>query len=636
VTMRLLAGLLGPGPTLPLHLPAHGRGRGLDRVSRRPWLAAQPARWDLPELSLDRRALEAEGAGGGCPGECAWPLRRLTIAVRCEMGFKRLLQAALLALAPPGSRVLLPATFTAKLLHGLAFFAQLRRCLFRPAFRSRHPRFVATNRRPAWMERGAGAAGSRGGPFVLVHPPIRGLAETWRVASPWPNRRKLAGAGRWAPRGPFRPLRGCQRSCLRSGLGGRGGRGCGKSLQQRPPAVWARARGACLQGQRVEPESAVGVLALAADLQPQCPVARPPWRRPSASLQQSRARASLQRALGIAARLRGTAGDSWPAGRRQSGSRFRLVAEHGRLGLNRPGGRRRLSERGVNRRAAFAEPGCLHLLSGQVPPAAVEVGACPSAQPVGRVPGRCARCRPFSASRCRWWPRPEAAPLAWPGVLTSEAVPWPKAWAAGRPNPLFLSRRAFPLLIPGERIDQGRAEWLQEQRRLLAGSESADSREVLWSEGRWPWRWKAWRIDSDPHTGFKWCSQVLALELACLGFCDQYVGLYGGLVLMAFGVDDSWRIEYGPCRLRCGTAGWLEMVDVTGTVQHPGSGTLEGRRLRWQRNGDFAIENLHIQAGQARRLHLLPPIRDRVLLEVGGTLSAVVQVVWRALQLAAR
>ncbi|MCT0202753.1 precorrin-6Y C5,15-methyltransferase subunit CbiT [Synechococcus sp. CS-602] len=47
----------------------------------------------------------------------------------------------------------------------------------------------------------------------------------------------------------------------------------------------------------------------------------------------------------------------------------------------------------------------------------------------------------------------------------------------------------------------------------------------------------------------------------------------------------------------------------------------------------FAIENLHIQAGQAPDdLHLLPPHPDRVLLEVGRPLSAVLHVVWRALQ----
>ncbi|MCT0211357.1 MAG: precorrin-6Y C5,15-methyltransferase (decarboxylating) subunit CbiT [Cyanobium sp.] len=47
----------------------------------------------------------------------------------------------------------------------------------------------------------------------------------------------------------------------------------------------------------------------------------------------------------------------------------------------------------------------------------------------------------------------------------------------------------------------------------------------------------------------------------------------------------------------------------------------------------FGIPNLHIHAGQAPEdLGLLPPHPDRVLLEVGRPLAAVLQSVWTALQ----
>jgi len=47
----------------------------------------------------------------------------------------------------------------------------------------------------------------------------------------------------------------------------------------------------------------------------------------------------------------------------------------------------------------------------------------------------------------------------------------------------------------------------------------------------------------------------------------------------------------------------------------------------------FGIANLHIHAGQAPDdLHILPPRPDRVLLEVGRPLNAVLNAVWSALQ----
>jgi len=66
--------------------------------------------------------------------------------------------------------------------------------------------------------------------------------------------------------------------------------------------------------------------------------------------------------------------------------------------------------------------------------------------------------------------------LAWRS--DSEAVPLAQAVGRLAAEPLCPYPPGIPLLIPGERIDQGRAEWLQEQRRLWPG-QIADSVKVV-------------------------------------------------------------------------------------------------------------------------------------------------------------
>ncbi len=108
---RLLRGDGG----LALHLPAHGRGRALAPELRR-LLRLPPACWDLPELPALGGPLEPEGAVAEAQEACA----KLLGADRCWFGVNGasgLLQAAALALAPPGSRLLLPRNLHRSLLH---------------------------------------------------------------------------------------------------------------------------------------------------------------------------------------------------------------------------------------------------------------------------------------------------------------------------------------------------------------------------------------------------------------------------------------------------------------------------------------------------------------------------------------
>ncbi|MFM7267698.1 MAG: lysine decarboxylase, partial [Cyanobium sp.] len=107
--------LLGGRGGLALHLPAHGRGRALAPELRR-LLHLPPARWDLPELPALGGPLEPHGAVAEAQEACA----NLLGADRCWFGVNGasgLLQAAALAVAPPGSRLLLPRNLHRSLLH---------------------------------------------------------------------------------------------------------------------------------------------------------------------------------------------------------------------------------------------------------------------------------------------------------------------------------------------------------------------------------------------------------------------------------------------------------------------------------------------------------------------------------------
>ncbi len=110
----LLAALRQNAP-LPLHLPSHGRGAALAPELRR-LLRQRPGSWDLPELPAFGGPLESEGA-------VAEAQRRAATALGADAcwfgvnGASGLLQAALLGLCPPGSRVLLPRNLHRSLLH---------------------------------------------------------------------------------------------------------------------------------------------------------------------------------------------------------------------------------------------------------------------------------------------------------------------------------------------------------------------------------------------------------------------------------------------------------------------------------------------------------------------------------------
>ncbi|WP_414026947.1 hypothetical protein [Cyanobium sp. ATX-6F1] len=152
---------------------------------------------------------------------------------------------------------------------------------------------------------------------------------------------------------------------------------------------------------------------------------------------------------------------------------LRLVLHAAALGIQGLDADQWLLERGVI--AELPEPGCLTFCLGLRPqPADPPVGE--AAQAVG------ARTRghplpAFSAPPLPLVAEPELAPaVAW----RARAEPVPLAQAAGRlaAEPLCPYPPGIPLLIPGERIDAERADWLRRQRALWPG-QIADTVSVL-------------------------------------------------------------------------------------------------------------------------------------------------------------
>jgi lysine decarboxylase len=136
-----------------------------------------------------------------------------------------------------------------------------------------------------------------------------------------------------------------------------------------------------------------------------------------------------------------------------------LTAPLGFSGLEADGW---LLERGVV--AELPEPGCLTFLLGQDPPAALE----------RLLPRRLAELRMALAAD----PLPPFSPPPLPLVASPE-LPLGVAWRAPRTllpltqavgglaaEPLCPYPPGIPLLIPGERIDAARADWLERQRPL--------------------------------------------------------------------------------------------------------------------------------------------------------------------------
>ena len=431
--------------SLALHLPAHGRGRGLAPGLRR-LLRQPPGSWDIPELPAWGGPLEPEGAVARLQGRCA----DLLGAERCWFGVNGasgLLQAALLALAGPGQRLLLPRNLHRSLLHG-CLLGDLRPVLFDLPFDPATGLWLPPT--PEGLGLAIRQARSQGplAAVVLVAPSYQGLVADLPHLIAAAHRAGL-------------PV-------LVDGAHGRGEAvlaGADLTVLSLQKAAGGLAQSAALlaQGRWVAPEAIERSLL---------------WLQtssPSALLLRSSAEAiqAFTSRVGMRCRQRAEA-----VGRRlaercralglplvANHDPLRLVLHTAAMGINGLEADGWLLERGVI--AELPEPGSLTFCLGMAPPRGV-VRRLPRALLALRQAQGGAPLPAFSRPPLPAVVEPELPlGLAW----RAPAEPLPLAQAAGRiaaetvcPYP-----PGIPLLIPGERIDPARAIWLAEQAQRWPG-----------------------------------------------------------------------------------------------------------------------------------------------------------------------
>ena len=437
-----------------LHLPAHGRGRGLAPGLRR-LLRQVPACWDLPELPEVGGPLIPTGWVAQAQQECA----ALLGAERCWFGVNGasgLLQASLLAMAEPGSRVLLPRNLHRSLLHG-CLLGDLEPVLFDLPFDPATGLWLPP---PAPHLAQVIAAAQATGPLaalVLVDPSYQGLAGDLAALVALGHQAGLKvlvdqahGQGEALAAGADLVVVSCQKSS--GGL--------------------AQSALVLHQGEKVDPGAMERALLWLQSSSPSALLLA----SAAASVRHAtsaRGQGQRRRALAIAGRLsRRCHQKQLPLVANQDP--LRLVLHTAAMGINGLDADGWLMDRGVI--GELPEPGILTFCLGMQPPAWLE----------WRLPRQLVALRsalggpalpPFSAP-----PLPLVASPAMPlgQAWRSPATSVPLADAVGRiaAEPLCPYPPGIPLLVPGERIDGDRAAWLASQKVLWPG-QIADTVKVV-------------------------------------------------------------------------------------------------------------------------------------------------------------
>lgn len=442
-----LLGARGPRGLLPLHLPAHGRGRGLAPALRR-LLSRSPGSWDLPELPQFGGPLLEEGAVAVSQRRCA----ALLGASHCWFGVNGasgLLQAALLALCPPGSQVLLPRNVHRSLLHGCVL-AQVEPILFDLPFDPLSGLWLPPG--PGDLEAVLAATAAAGLPkpaaLVLVDPTYQGQRARLQELVTLAHRAGLPvlvdqahGRGEALASGADLVVISLQKA-------GAGLAQAGALLAQGERCDRAAIERALLWLQTSSP-SALLLAASAAAITDGA----------SAAGQRQRRRAE---AIGQALRQRLQAeGFSLLA----AADPLRLVLLTGPIGVSGLEADAWLMERGVI--AELPEPGALTFCLGQVPPPRLVARLTRSLQAMRRA----LQQPPLPLFRRPPLPLVASPVLPLAQAWRASSVPVPLELAVGRvaAEPLCPYPPGIPLLCPGERIDRARAEWLLAQRLLWPG-----------------------------------------------------------------------------------------------------------------------------------------------------------------------
>jgi len=432
-------------PPLHLHLPAHGRGRGLAPALRQ-LLRQPPGSWDLPELPAIGGPLLAAGAVATSQRRCA----ALVGAERCWFGVNGasgLLQAALLALAPPRSRVLLPRNLHRSLLHACVL-GQLEPLLFDLPFDTATGLWLPPS--PDHLAAVIAAARAAGplAAVALVSPSYQGLAADLPALA-----QVVHGAGL--------PL-------LVDGAHGRGaGIAAGVDLEvlslQKSAGGLAQSAALLAQGPRIDPAAIERALLWLSTSSP-------------SGLLLASCEAAIEELAGGGGQRRRAQAQAVAARLRQRCSAsglplvlthdpLRLVLHTAALGINGLEADDWLLQRDVI--AELPEPATLTFCLGQRPPLGVSWRLPQVLRQLRRALGG----PPLAPQEPP--PLPLVAALAMPIAMawraTSQPLALTQAAGAIAAEPLCPYPPGIPLLVPGERIDAARAAWLQRQSTLWPG-----------------------------------------------------------------------------------------------------------------------------------------------------------------------
>ncbi len=457
-TAPLLPALEAP-PHLPLHLPAHGQGRALP-ASLRKVLRRAPGSWDLPELPSWGGPLLKEGAVAEAQRRCA----ALLGAETCWFGVNGasgLLQAALLAMAPPGSRVLLPRNLHRSLLHACVL-GGLEPLFYAPPFDSSTglwlplpPALLATILTTA-LAQGPVAA------LVLLDPTYQGLATDLAPLVRLAHGHDIPvlvdqahGRGEALTAGADLVVLSPQKVA--------GGLAQGAALLSQGNRVAIPALETSLLWLQTSSPSALLLTSTAAALEQMA----------SAAGKGQRERAE-RRGRRLARRLEEEGLALVP-----TQDPLRLLVHTGAFGVNGLRADAWLQERGVM--AELPEPALLLFCLGLAPPRTLERQLPPLLAHLRRALGG----SPLPAV-----PTPPVPLVGRLEMPIGQAWRSPGTWvplreAVGRvaAEPLVPYPPGIPLVVPGERMDGERAAWLEEQHTLWPG-QITDTVKVVAGESR--------------------------------------------------------------------------------------------------------------------------------------------------------
>jgi lysine decarboxylase len=432
---------------LALHLPAHGRGRalapGLRRLLRQP-----PGRWDLPELPGFGGPLEPEGTVAEAQRRAA----ALLGAERCWFGVNGasgLLQTALLALCPPGSRVLLPRNLHRSLLHGCVL-GGLEPLLYDltsdPVTGLWLP--LEAQRLEQVLAAAASLAGNPVAALVLVDPTYQGLVADLPALVALAHRAGLPVLVDQAHGGGEAVAAGADLVVLSVQKSGTGLAQSAALLAQGERVAPAAIERALLWLQTSSP-SALLLASTAAALEHAASAAGARQRRRA----EARATRLAQRLADLGLPLVA------------NGDPLRLVLATAPLGINGLEADAWLLQRGVI--AELPEPGALTFCLGLNPPRGLERRLPRLLQELRQAIGG-PPLPPFLPPPLPLLAAPEL-PIGVAWRSPAEAVPLERAAGRMAAAPICPYPPGIPLLVPGERIDPARADWLLGQRLLWPG-----------------------------------------------------------------------------------------------------------------------------------------------------------------------